>query len=203
MESIPPSDETIATFWEWFGDVCDALARDSNSELLEELDRQLMLLGVAGWELGPGEAEPNALTVSPDGDPELLLVTRRIVSLAPPAPGWEFYSALRPRPLPLAFILGDSEADGVKVDARAWKYVLYEYPDGLCDIVVEQAGGVRESDRYTAAVVALDGLLGEEVRLSRIHEVEPTARLARNLRSRAMPLDALPRHLESLAPLKS
>ena len=54
----------------------------------------------------------------------------------------------------------------LEVNANSWRYVLLAFPDGVFDLVLERANmlGVGEDDRYAAAVVLLDGLLGEATR---------------------------------------
>ncbi len=80
--------------------------------------------------------------------------------------------------------------DVISVDARPWRYTLLRYPDGKFEIIVEQPNlaGVNDSDRYCAAVLLLDGLLGEAVRLSTIVGIETTHVLD-------------PAHAQSAAPL--
>lgn len=80
------------------GTVAELLADEAPpAEVLDELDAHVEALGELSWELGPGLAEPNALVITPDGNPELLPVARRTISFAPCLSGWEFYPARPPK----------------------------------------------------------------------------------------------------------
>jgi hypothetical protein len=197
------SDGEIRAFWGWFERHADRLAEslDDDMNLQEELDGRLAAFGVA-WEVGPGSNAENALAVSPDGDPDLLPLTRRIVALAPKMKGWELHPARPARTPSLEFsIVSSRDAREIRIDCRSWRYVLTRSPDASLDIIVEQENlaGVEENDRYVAAVLLLDGLLGEEVRLSRIRWVEPVLHLDAARARSATPVSCLPDHLKKLS----
>lgn len=203
MVSIHPTDENIMAFWTWFQRIADELAESFESpRLLNELDAHVSQLGDVSWELGPGSHAENALAISPDGAADLLPLTRRIVSLAPQIPGWEFLPA-RPARVPhFTFSITSTSGQMIDVDAHKWRYVLYRFPDGSFDIVLEQVGLLPDSadDRYMAAVTFLDGLLGEASRLARIRDVEPVDALTVEQAQKANPVTVLRDHLDSLRP---
>jgi len=195
VASIPPN-EAIQSFWTWFESVATSLADDFEQEpILDQLDEALSELGDVVWELGPGVSAECALAISPDGDLDWLPATRRIVALAPRLPRWEFHPARPPRPWSPTFMIGDSE-----VDASDWRYVLLAFPDGIFDLVLEQgnAVGLDEDDRYAAAVILLDGLLGEATRLSRIQDLEVVDHFDAEQIEQASDIVNLPAHLQSL-----
>jgi hypothetical protein len=183
MASISPA-KAIAKFWSWFADVAPELAGDfENEKLLEELDTRLSSFRGVAWELGPGATAEHALTVSPDGDAQLLPLTQQIIAHAPSIESWEFHFARQPRSSYLEFSLctryeKESKSE-IEIDARKWRYVLYQFPDGVFDLILEQSnlGGLGEEDRYTAAVVLIDSVLGEATRLARINQIEPVLKL--------------------------
>lgn len=119
-----------------------ALARDfEDEELTDELNTRVAELGDVAWELGPGREAPNALTLAPDGNPELLALTKEVVQGAPKITDWEFHWARQPRPAQFEFSLGTEDGSSVDIDARPWRYVLYRFPDGVFDIVLEEQFG--------------------------------------------------------------
>ncbi|MCA9698860.1 MAG: hypothetical protein KC431_15150, partial [Myxococcales bacterium] len=59
--------------------------------------------------------------------------------------------------------------------------------------------GVTEEDRYTAAVILIDGMLGEERRLDEIDEVEVVLFLEPELGTKVSSIQDLPQHLAHLA----
>jgi hypothetical protein len=166
----------IVEFWRWFASVCgDFGFHFENAALLEELDRRVTALGPFTWEVGPSRSSDDSiLVISPGGHAERLLETKTIVDLAPTCPGWQFFSARQPKDWERRFVMNDSEGNQLAVDASGWRYVLYGYPDGVYDIVIHapDLALLSEQDQITAAEIVLDGELGEEARLSIIHEIE-------------------------------
>jgi hypothetical protein len=202
MESTHPSDASILAFWSWFRSIADELADDfENQDLLDALDGRISELGDLAWELGPGSVAENVLAISPDGERELLPLTQRIVSLAPEIPHWELLPARPPRSPSLELSITDSAGRELQIDAHAWRYVLFRFRDGMCDLVLEQNDlkHVSEGDRYTVATLVLDGLLGEQMRLLRIQDVEPVVTLPREQAKKASPITDLAAHLRSLS----
>jgi hypothetical protein len=201
MASIHPNDSKISAFWAWFATIADKLGDDFDNETLQdELDARLAGLGEIAWELGPGSTAENALAISPDGDPELLPLTQRIVSMAPELSRWEFLPARPARAASLEFSIATSSGGELSIDARSWRYVLFKFPDTMFDIVLEQGDlpDASEDDRYIAAAVLLDGLLGEGKRLLRIRDVEPVIALSPEQAKKANPITVLSEHLDSL-----
>jgi hypothetical protein len=147
MVSTLPDDSDVLEFWAWFASIADDLADDFMNEALQDaLDARLGRLGEVAWELGPGATAENALAISPDGDPDLLPLTQRIVAMAPELRRWEFHPARPARSESMEFLIGTSGDDEIAIDARSWRYVLFEYPDLTFDVVLEQANLADVSD---------------------------------------------------------
>jgi hypothetical protein len=190
-------DVVVADFWKWFTTVAPKLATPQPPEaLIDELTVRVQDdLGVPGWEIGPDPGGASRmLALSPEGDPELLAVTGAIVDAAPTLAGWAFYAARPPRPgAPLRFTMGD-----VDVDASGWRFVCLAAPEGGEDetgIVIEQPGLERrlkrEDDRLAAAVICLDGLIGEGRRLETFSEVYAVPRMRPDEAALARPIAEL------------
>lgn len=195
------SDSEIQAFWRWFQTISSELGiRLDNQSLLAELDERVSRLGDVSWEVGPGRLEENALVITPDGSKEWLGLTQHFVALAPRIPGWEFHWARPPREWDLRFSVERDTGGILDIDAREWKYVLFRFADHSFDIVVEQSNhrDVSASDRYTAAVVLLDGILGEAKRLELIGGIEPVVTLSKEHAAKASPVVVLAKHLDSL-----
>ncbi len=201
MESIRANDDQIKALWTWFSEISVRLAANyEDQQLLGELDTHVCALGEIAWELGPGTAKACALTLSPDGDPTRLAFTQKAVAMAPNLALWEFYPARQKKEWELQFSIETRDGRILPVDARSWRYCLLEFPKGTCDIVVEQANlaHVDDEDRYAAAVIVLDGILGEAARLLTIEEIEPTEALSTEQSKRANSILLLEDHLNSL-----
>ncbi len=171
----PPDDRSVAEFWCWFASAARRLAATDFADqgLLQELDARVSRLGPLGWELGPGQQLSYSLTLTPDGSAELLPLTEAIVAAAAPIPDFELHSARPAKRWDLRFSITGPRGEEVPVDARAWRYVLYRFQDGLFDILIEEPnmGHAEEDMRVSAAIVVVDGLLGERERLLGIHTV--------------------------------
>jgi len=203
---IPPDDDVLG-FWSWFERVAPRLEDDSQADhaALRELDARVATLGEFSWELGPGRRARCALTIGPGGEAQKLHATRRIVALAPLIAGWEFHWALQPKEWDLRFTLESTRGEPMQIDGRPWRYVLFRFPDGIYDIVLEQNNleNATDEDRYTAAVIAIDGLLGEGRRLLELHEIEPVFELSVGESAKATGLALLPTHLATLCSLRT
>lgn len=176
MEINTASISEIRMFWEWFSKIRKDFGPDfENVALLDELDGWVNKLGDFSWEIGPGKIKENMLVISPNGDPELLLETKRIVSNAPPCDEWEFYYAKQPKEWELKFEYNTEDGKQVEIDASEWKYVLLRYEDGMFAIIIKGSYHLRplsDDDQLMAAEIVLDGELGEEMRIQNICEID-------------------------------
>lgn len=192
----------IERFWKWFQQVADDLGKNlENDTILQELDRRVSELGNVAWEVGPGKIEPSALVITPDGAVGEIEKCRRIVALAPTIEGWEFHSARPPRQWDLRFMIERDAGGFMNIDARGWRYVLFRFPDHTFDIVLEahNLDKATSQERYRAAVVLLDGILGEIRRLKRIKGIDIVISLTQEQETSASAIEVLGEHLESLS----
>ena len=146
-----PSAASIREFWAFFVRSAPFLAGDLvNQKMQHELDQQVARLGSAlGWEIGPGSEKPNALTISPCGDPALLSTTRRVIAEAPQVEGWELHPAKPAKKWDLQFSLS-VDGELIEIDVRSWRYALLDYGDGVFDLTVEarNIGGICGCSRF-------------------------------------------------------
>lgn len=192
------SKTEIQSFWQWFGSVVREFERSpADHTLIQMLDARIAQLGSFAWELGPGVSEGFALTISPGGDRELLSATKEIVKAAPTIEGWEFFFAKPPKQWEPIFIIESAGGIEVEIDARAWRYALLKYPDGLFEIIVE-AGGLEnlpQESQYWAAEIVLDGYLGEEKRLELIVAIDITSKLSTDFEGSASHISNIRQHI--------
>ena len=191
------------SFWKWFSSVAERLDESfEQNDILEDLDREVGALGPVVWELGPGVTRPNALVISPNGDPEVLSLSQRIVSMAPSIQKWEFASTKPPKPWPREPLRFGTAQGEIRVDIRQWEYILAGLDDGTYELVIlaRNLRGVDSALYQTIGVVVLDLVLGEEKRLTSISSFSVRTALdkseARLPRSR---LEYLGSHLEHLS----
>ncbi len=120
-----------------------------------------------------GELSLGGELQSPDGDESLSEGVRHAISRAPEIPGWEFHAFRQPRDAPPVVDL-DTPRGAVEIDANDAEYVLLRARDGTFDMVVAlpAAKQLRSEEQCALAVLLLDGLIGEEARMSLIKNVE-------------------------------
>lgn len=162
-------------FWDWFSKhYLDFGENFDNEKILTELDDKLRDLSVFSWEIGPGTGADNQLVISSGGDLDLLPITKKIVSYAKSIAGWEFYYAKPPKEWDLIFDFEKDNGDVINIDASNWQYVLLRYEDGGFEIIIQadDLDGLSEVDELIASEILLDGILGEEIRMLHISNIE-------------------------------
>jgi hypothetical protein len=194
-------EEQARDFWRWFSSVANDFASNfENDAILRELDARVSSFGQVTWEVGPGLEKPNALVISPNGDSDLLGLTREVVALSPRLADWEFHPAKPPKQWDLRFVVEDVDGTPVEVDANAWEYVLLRFPDGTFDIVVcapNLEDGHQET-RQRAAEVAIEGVLGEICKIEHVGGIEPVTAFEDKHKGKATNLKHLAAHMRSL-----
>lgn len=188
-------DFQITDFWEWFAKNSERLRSDNyDRDLLEKLDRIISDWHFS-WEIGPGVIESNSLTISPNGNKELLHQAGRIIERAPELDTWEFYSSKQPKENWFIARLIYEKAD---INALEWTYVLLKYPDGKLEIIIK-ADNLKSLDTKTrelAIDLVLTNLLGEKRKMEELDFVDTTEEFDNEEQITA--LKFLPAHLEEI-----
>jgi|SRR5450432_543111 len=164
----------VIEFWNWFSKNCQNFGDNfDNTSLLEELDTRILSLGDFSWEIGPGKIQENSLVISPNGDLELLQVTKMIIANSKNCLGWEYHYAKPPKDWELKFEYSTRSGEQINVDACNWKYILLRYEDGMFEIIIktQSLSNMRYDDRLAIVEIALDGILGEEMRMQNIADI--------------------------------
>ena len=181
-------------FWSWFRTNADQLADNyENSPLLHHLDIQLRRINPGlSWEIGPGISKPLQLVVSPNLDRRLREIARAVVSAAPMLRDWEFHFARQPKKWNYKFQLSKGES-ALPMDASAWTFVLFKYPDGTREILFKAAGAAKltRKQRDTAAAIVLESVLGEELLLDFVDEFDLLEKLPARFKNKERPIRLL------------
>jgi len=120
--------------------------------------------------------------------------TQEIVSQAPVLEGWEFYSARRPKDWDYKFVMERSDGRGsIELDASDWGFVLLQYPDGAREVLLQgnNLPALDDDERWQAAAMTLEGILGEEVILEKINEFELADQLEPRFAAQQRPIQGL------------
>ena len=162
---------------------------------METLDEKLRAVDPKlSWEIGPGRHEPWLLSISPNLDRELVEESREVVNAAPEIPGWEIYAMRQPKQWDYQVeIEEDGSAISICLDASGWQFVLLRYPDGFREILLTSSDlpNMTENQRWQAAAIVLEGILGEQTLMEKIDDFELVSGLEPRFADKVRPISAL------------
>jgi len=189
------SKKHLNEFWCWFSDKAQDIASEAHPELLDVLDTKLREVDPRlSWEIGPGRHEPWFLAISPNLDKDLADEARKVVAEAPEIQGWELYAMRQPKQWDYKVEIDeDGSAQSLSLDASKWQFVLLRYPDGLREVLLTSSNlpTMTENQRWQAAAIVLEGILGEQVMLEKIDEFELVPKLEPRFAEKQRPISAL------------
>ena len=185
----------VDEFWLWFSSIAVSLAANiEGRSLLKQLDARLRGLDSdLSWEVGPGSHEPWQLVISPNLNRELRRKAQEIISHAPVVGGWEFHSARRPKDWNYLLVMERSTGEPLQLDASRWEFVLLRYPDGEQEVLLQGGNLPRMDDdeRWQAAAITLESILGEDLLLDKVNEFELVSQLEPRLAEKRRPIQRL------------
>ncbi|HSS98975.1 MAG TPA: hypothetical protein VLK33_18195, partial [Terriglobales bacterium] len=100
-------------------------------------------------------------------------MARRIISLTPEFSEWEFHGTRQVKDWDYRVEIGVGQGgEPTELDASKWTFVLLKYPDGTHEVLLKGNGALSLSDeeRWHAAAIVLQSVIGEELLLDRIDE---------------------------------
>ena len=196
------NDTKIENLWRWFvsneNQIIDSFQNESLANyIVENLDNLILDFGMFTWEIGPGKVKPWFLTISPNGDRDLIGVSQKIIEHAPNLDDWEFNYCKPAKDWDRKFIIYDSNMNEQNIDASNWKYVMLRKEDGMIDLILE-AKNITHLDHDTVRTVAdiiVTSEIGEETKIRKILSVDIVEELKRQYNSRKTEIQYLKRHL--------
>lgn len=196
------NDTKIENLWRWFvaneKQIIDSFQNESlANHIVENLDNLILDFGMFTWEIGPGKVKPWFLTISPNGDRDLIRVSQKIIEHAPNLDDWEFNYCKPAKDWDRRFIIYDSNMNEQNIDASNWKYVMLRNEDGMIDLILE-AMNITHLDHdtaRTAADIIVTSEIGEETKIQKILSVDIVDKLERQYNSRKTEIQYLKKHL--------
>jgi len=196
------NDTKIENLWRWFvaneNQIIDSFQNESlANHIVENLDNLILDFGMFTWEIGPGKVKPWFLTISPNGDRDLIRVSQKIIEHAPNLDDWEFNYCKPAKDWDRKFIIYDSNMNEQNIDASNWKYVMLRNEDGMIDLILE-AKNITHWDHdtaRTAADIIVTSEIGEETKIQKILSVDIVDKLERQYNSRKTEIQYLKKHL--------
>ena len=196
------NDTKIENLWRWFvaneNQIIDSFQNESLANyIVENLDNLILDFGMFTWEIGPGKVKPWFLTISPNGDRDLIRVSQKIIEHAPNLDDWEFNYCKPAKDWDRNFIIYDSNMNEQNIDASNWKYVMLRNEDGMIDLILE-AKNITHLDHdtaRTAAEIIVTSEIGEETKIQKILSVDIVNKLERQYNSRKTEIQYLKKHI--------
>ena len=196
------NDTKIENLWRWFvaneNQIIDSFQNESLvNHIVENLDNLILDFGMFTWEIGPGKVKPWFLTISPNGDRDLIGVSQKIIEQAPNLDDWEFNYCKPAKDWDRKFIIYDSNMHEQNIDASNWKYVMLRNEDGMIDLILE-AKNITHLDHdtaRTAAEIIVTSEIGEETKIQKILSVDIVNKLERQYNSRKTEIQYLKKHI--------
>ena len=174
------NEDKIEALWRWFYSnekrIREAIENESPAEqrdISEHLDNLVLDIGLFSWEISPGINKDWALTISPNGDKDLLILSKEIIQEAPELIDWEFNYCKLAKDWNRTLVLYDNNMDEKEIDASKWKYVALVQKNGKIELVLE-AGNISHLDDDTATTAAnlvVQNEIGEEARINKIASI--------------------------------
>lgn len=187
---------TSEAFWRWFGANADRIAADpNNADVINVFDQHVSdAWPELTWEIGPDPTGDWYFALSPNLNRALAASAREAICNAPSVKGWRFYPARQRKSWDGRFEL-ESRGRVLQFDSSGWQYVLLRYPDGDTEVVLTaaEAGLLPADDRWQAAAIVLEGLLGGACLLEHVNSFALERALDEKLSARTKPLLQLPK----------
>ena len=166
----------IKEFWLWFEKNDELIRRiieegtDKNQkELANYIDTKILAIGHFSWEINAGERKKYEFVISPNREPELYEIAKKIINNAPEMEHWEFLPAKRANPVPDSFKLYDNNLDPVFIDPTHWKIIEEHGVVTVSD--AEQLANLDAETLEHALDLVVTARFGEAFRINHISKI--------------------------------
>jgi len=173
--------DKIENFWQWFVSHEDKIVgclEDNGSPhrdfVIEHLNNYILSMGMFKWDIGEGNDKAWFLTISPNGDPELLEISKRIIAEAPENLDWEYHFAQQAKTWDYTLSVYDYNMDEQQVDVSEWKFIFKKAPNGQFNITfyADNISHIDEDTRSILSDLVLINEVGEETKISAVSTVQ-------------------------------
>jgi hypothetical protein len=191
-------EDKIVDLWRWFvsseNHIIKAIETGVGADdVVEKMNELVLSFGMFTWHIEKGESKKWAFTISPNGDGELLKISREVVLEAPILSKWEFHHGKQPKTnWDRKFVIHDSELDEQEIDASAWNYVLVPIENQF-ELILEATNIGHIDDDAVIEVVDqfITYELGEEVKINKIESIEVKEEFDGEFKQNRKPVNSL------------
>ncbi|MCJ8288847.1 MAG: hypothetical protein HRT58_05485 [Crocinitomicaceae bacterium] len=201
------NDDNILRFWQWFvkneNTIKECIENEDSGQkeyVVEQMNEQILSLGVLTWDVGLNDDEKWFLMLSPNGNREMFEVSQKIMDAAPEHMAWLFYSSKPAKEWNRQFTIYDDYMDEQFIDATPWNYIVFEEDDGKLELIIE-AKNILQLDSDSANAAAEQFVIqeiGEATRILLISSVVIMHTLESEYESSKAPVLELKEHLEEI-----
>ena len=198
------NEDKLEAFWQWFvknstiiKQVIEHNDTNQSERIVEELNNFILDFGMFTWDIGQNEDNVWFFLISPNGDPELLLMSQRIMADAPSHLEWLFLSSRPSKSWDRQFSIYNNEMDLIQIDGTYWSYLAFEEDNGQIELVFE-AQNIAHLDEETAEFAVNQFLvneLGEKERILKISSVTVVPIIDEEDQEDKYPIDLIRSHL--------
>lgn len=175
------NENKILAFWQWFvksesifNECIENEASENREYVVEQLNEQILGLGVFSWDIGLDDNDNWFLLISPNGNPDQFEVSQDIMELAPEHLDWLFYASKPAQDWNREFTVFDNYMNEEVIDASGWHCVILEDEDENLELILE-AKNVAHLDLDIAEFAAEEFVIkeiGESARIQLISSIQ-------------------------------
>ena len=201
------NDDNTLRFWQWFvkneKTIKECIENDRSEHrqyVVDQMNEHILSLGVLTWDIGLNDDENWFLTLSPNGNQDMLNVSQKIMAVAPEHMDWLFYASKPAKNWNRQFTVYDNALDETSIDASEWHYVIFEDDDGTLELVIE-AKNISQLDFETAETAVEQFVIqevGEVTWITRISSLEFVHTLEIEFETTKSPVSDLKEHLSEI-----
>lgn len=168
------NEEKIINLWRWFYsnntriiNCIESNLKNEQEFIVNQLDNLILDFGRLSWDVEKGNKKSWSFTISPNGEPELLKITKEIITNAPELENWEFNYAKQAKKWDRKLSIYDFEMELHQIDITNWEFLVTNNSNGMFDLLIE-APNTKHLDKETCnsvANIAVINEIGEEAKI--------------------------------------
>ena len=200
-------EKQILKFWDWFAEneplIKDCIENDIGTDkefVNDQLNEFILNIGVFTWEIGMNDEGSWFLTISPNGNKNLLKLSRKIMREAPKETEWIFHAGKPAKSWDRIIRINDNNLDQTHIDASGWFFFASTTPAGLIALIIE-AGNIQYLDDETAISAAdyfVTNELSEEKRIELFAPVKIVSELEQQYIEEKQPVSNFKNYIDAL-----
>ena len=199
--------DKISDFWSWFEEnetrIKECIENDIISEkefVNEKLNDFILSIGLFTWEIGINEKGSWFLTISPNGNKDLLQLSRKIIRGAPANNTWLFHSGKPAKNWDRIIRVYDNKLDQTHIDSSEWYFYSFARNDGIIELIIEaeNSGHLDEDTAHSAADYFVNNELGEAKRIELFAPIKIVSELEPAYAENKQPISNFKNHIEAM-----